>query len=173
MATQDVLIYNTTALTGAITLTSLASLTTANARQGTAIDFGATRSELWLAKLQTAPVAAVTAGTTIDLYMSWSMSSATLANTNYPGGCTGVDGAYAGPDAVVVNGLKQLEFVGSMIVCATVSTVLQIQHLGIVCARMRYGVPVVVNNTTQLLDGTAGDHILTFTPILPQIQAAV
>lgn len=172
MATSDQLIYNTTGLTATITLSSLVTLTsgTANCWQGNTLDFGATRSELWLARLQGAFIAAPTAGGTLDLYMAWSSASATLAGSNYPGGCTGVDGNYVGPSAIPAEGLTQLDFVGSLVACATGSIVAQIQNIGVFSAKERFAVPVVAMRTSQVLSSQSASHSLTFLDIRPQSQ---
>ncbi len=168
---NDQLIYNTTGLTATITLSSLVTLTTAasNCMQGTVLDFGATRAELWLARLQGAFIAAPTASGSLDLYMAWSSASASLA-PNFPGGATGVDGAYASPDAIPANGLVQLDYIGSLFACATGSIVAQIQNIGVFRAPTRYGVPVVSMRTSQVLSSVSASHSLTFLDIRPQLQ---
>ena len=174
MATNDVLIYNSAGLTATITMSSMVTLTTAtnNCWQGNTLDFGTPRGELWLAKLTGAFIAAPTAGGSLQLYMSWSDASATLANSNYPGGCTGVDGAYSGPSAIPAEGLAQLEFIGHLSACATGSTIQQIKHIGPFMAPKRVGVPVVAMRTSQVLSSQAASHTLTFLDIRSQIQAS-
>lgn len=168
MATSNLLIYNSTVVTATITLSALVTSTTStsNCRQGTVIDFGTPRPEMWLAKLQGAFTTTVTAGGTLDLYMAWSSSS-----TVFAGGCSGSDGFYGGPDGTPANGLQQLDFIGSLVVCAaTASTVVQIQNAGVVVARARYGVPVVAMRTSTTLTSTSANHSLEFIPIYPQQQ---
>jgi hypothetical protein len=172
MAASDQLIYNTTALTATITMSSLVTATaaTANLWQGNLIDFGVTRAEQWLARLAVSFIAAPTAGGTLDLYMAWSSSSATLVGTNFPGGCTGVDSVVASPSAIPAEAIAQLDFVGSLVACATGSIVQQIQNIGIAVARARYGVPVILMRTSQVLSSASASHTLTFLPIIPQSQ---
>ncbi len=171
MATSDNLIYNTTGLTARITVSSGVTLTTSasNCWQGTVLDFGATRAERWLARLQAAFIAAPTAGGTLDVYMAWSSASASLA-PNFPGGCTGVDGNYPSPDAVPADGLAQLDFIGSLVALATGSTVAQIQEIGVFRAKKRYGAPVVAMRTSQVLSSQSASHSLQFLDIRPQSQ---
>ena len=171
MPTSDQLIYNTTGLTATITLSSLVTATASasNCWQGTVLDFGATRSELWLARLQAAFIAAPTAGGTLDVYMAWSSASASLA-PNFPGGATGVDGNYPSPDTVPDNGLKQLDYIGSLVALATGSIVAQIQNIGIFRAKERWGVPAVAMRTSQVLSSASASHTLTFLDIRPQAQ---
>jgi hypothetical protein len=168
---NDVLIYNTTGLTATITLSSLVTLTTSasNCWQGTVLDFGATRAEKWLARLQAAFIAAPTAGGTLDVYMAWSSASASLA-PNFPGGATGVNGNYPSPDAIPANGLAQLDFIGSLVACATGSIVAQIQNIGVFRAKEQYGVPVVAMRTSQVLSSVSASHSLMFLDIRDQIQ---
>lgn len=169
--TTDFLIYNSSGLTATITMSSMVTLTTSasNCWQGTVLDFGTPRGEAWLARLQAAFTAAPTAGGTIDVYMAWSSSSASAAG-NFPGGCTGVDGNYPSPDAVPANGLKQLEFIGSLVALATGSTVAQVQQIGMVFPKARYGVPVTCLRTSQVLSSQSASHSLTFLEIRPQAQ---
>jgi len=168
---NDILVYSTTGLTATITVSSLVTLTTSgsNCWQGTVMDFGVTRADLWLARLQAAFIAAPTAGGTLDVYMAWSSASASLA-PNFPGGATGVDGHYPSPDAVPANGLSQLEFIGSLVALATGSIVAQIQEIGVFRAKKRYGVPVVAMRTSQVLSSQSASHTLTFLDLRPQSQ---
>lgn len=167
----DILVYNTTGLTATITMSSLVTLTTAtnNVWQGTVLDFGATRSELWLARLQASFIAAPTAGGTLDVYMAWSSASASLA-PNFPGGATGVDGGFPGPSAIPAEGLAQLEFIGSLVACATGSNTAQISDVGVLAAKKRYGVPIVAMRTSQVLSSVSASHTLTFLDLRPQSQ---
>lgn len=166
----DILIYNSTTVTATITMSSMVTLTTSsnNAWQGNFVDFGTPRGERWLAKLTAAFTAAPTAGGTLELYMSW--SSATATANNWPGGCTGVNGNFAGPDTNPVNALPQLDWLGSLSAAATGSTVQQITEIGPFVARERYGTPVVAMRTSQVLSSQSASHTLTFIEIRTQAQ---
>lgn len=168
---SDQLIYNTTGLTATITMSSMVTLTTSsnNCWQGDVLDFGETRAEQWLARLQAAFIAAPTAGGSVDVYMAWSSASASTAG-NFPGGVSGVNGNYAGPDGVPANGLQQLDFIGSLMACATGSTVQQTQDIGVLRAKKRYGVPVTCLRTSQVLSSASASHSLTFLDVRPQSQ---
>lgn len=170
MATSNLLIYNSTALTATITLSSLVTLTTSasNCWQGATIDFGTPRAELWLARLQGAFTATPTAGGTLDLYMAWSSSTTT---STFPGGAGAGDAAFPGPSGIPAEALQQLEFIGSLVVCAaTASTIVQIQNVGVAVAKARYGIPIVAMRTSTTLTSTSANHGLTFIPIYPQQQ---
>ena len=169
MAT-DILVYNTTGLTATITMSSMVTGTAAtnNCWQGNYLDFGATRADLWIAKIWATFTAAPATGGTIDLYMSWSSATATL--DNFPGGCTGVDGNYPGPSAVPADGLRQLEFIGSLVACALGTAGMQEQDLPPFFAKKRYGVPVLALRTTQVLSSVSASSALTFLDIRTQSQ---
>lgn len=170
MATSNLLIYNSTALTATISLSSLVTSTTSasNCWQGNTIDFGTPRAELWLARLQGAWTTTVTAGGTLDLYMVWSSSTVT---STFPGGAAGGNVAYSGPSGVPAEALQQLEFIGSLVVCAaTASTVVQAQNVGVAVARAQYGIPIVCMRTSTTLTSTSANHELKFIPIYPQQQ---
>ena len=153
---------NGTATTATITLTSLATATTGNAREGNFIDFGATRDASWLVTLKTKPAAAPTAQKTLDVYISLASGTATALG-GWPGGATGVNTAFVGPSGNIPNAIAQMVWIGTFVVCA--SAVSQIQNVGVFSPTLRYGTPIVVNNMDQALSSTAGDHVLTLTPI--------
>lgn len=144
---------NNTTLAATITsINGLGAATASCAGQGAFVDFGATRAQRWLARLQTTFQAAPTAGKTIDLYIGWATATATA--NSFPGGCSGADSAYTGPDGNPVNGVAQLDYIGSVHCCATAAQ--QEEVVGTFVPKMRYGVPVVFNNTAT---GTAGGGV--------------
>lgn len=168
MAAGDNLIYNSSTLTANIAISSMVTLTTSasNCFQGDAINFGTPRAGEWLAKLQGAFIAAPTAGGTIDLFMAWSSAS----NAGFPGGVTGTAGNYPGPSAVPNDGLRQLDYIGSLVACATGSTVVQSQDIGVVFAKRQWGAPVLAMRTSQVFSSQSASHALTFTDLIPQGQ---
>ena len=163
---NDVLILNSSALTATITLTSLATVTTGNAREGVKIDFGSPRANRWLARLQTKFATAPTAAKTIEVWMGYSASS--TAGTGNPGNLTGADTTWAGYTTDPAQARFQLRRVGQFVASAT--TVAQVQDIAVFCPELQYGVPLVLNYADQALSSTAGDHVLTFTPIKDQVQ---
>lgn len=169
MAT-DILVYNSSGLTATITMSSMVTLTTSasNCWQGNYLDFGTPRSEVWLARLTGAFIAAPTAGGSLLLYMAW--SSATATANNFPGGATGVDGSFPGPSAVPADALQQLHFIGGLTAVATGSIVQQISDLMPFTAKARYGAPVVAMRTSQVLSSVSASHTLTFMDLRPQSQ---
>lgn len=156
-------ITNTTALTATITLSSLATGSTANARQGNYIDFGATRAAQWLAKLQAKPAAAPTAGGSLELWMAWSTGT---ASTGFPGMVTGIDSAWTAPDGNVAQSKYLLSYVG--VLPAVASAVSHTKLVGPFVPVCQYGVPVVVNNWSQALSSTAADHVVVFKSVQDQ-----
>ncbi len=165
---NDIVIYNTTALTATITLTSLSSNTTANGREGAKMDFGTPRADRWLCRLQTKMAAAATAGKTIEVWMGYSNSS--VAGTGNPANLTGTDTSWAGYSGDPAQARFQLRRVGQVVLSNGAGTNAQVQDIGVFTPERQWGVPVVLNYADQALSSTAGDHVLTFTPIMDQVQ---
>ena len=132
-----------------LTLTSLAN---GDGRQGDEHDFGATFVALVRVQLELDFNAAPTAGLTVDLY--WSSS---IDGIDYDGECTGADAAYNDEDD-----MKRLHWVGSLV--CTNDTDPQRQSWTF-WLPARYGVPVVSNQSGQVLTNVGTDQIVTVTPI--------
>ena len=140
--------------TRAITLTSLGA---AAGRKGANHDFGATFGARCMVELLTKFAVAPTAGTTIDIY--WSSSR---DNSSYDSATSGTDSAFTDTD---LN--KQMHYVGSLFSDNTTSAQ---QQSWLFFLPGRYGYPVVYNATGQALSATAGDHVLTITPLVDEVQ---
>ena len=166
MAVTDIRIRNDAQITTTITMTSMTTLVTTNARQSAVLDFGATRAQAWLCRLQATPGAAPTAGSPIEVYIAY--ASATIS-TAFPCNLASADSTYTGyADASIVNAKNQLEIVGFM--PCTASAVLQTMDVGVICPKLRYGIVVVVNNCLASLS-SGGTHGVSFTPIVDQSGA--
>lgn len=142
------------------TITSLAS---GAARVSDQYDFGASaHSEWFLVKLETKSGGTPVVGERLDLFCALANNGA-AAETD--GDVSQTDSALSSPGNVTPN----LQFVGSLFVQST-STSQETRKSWIVRIPTRYVSFVLVNNTSQALSGTAGDHTVTMTPIPPQIQ---
>lgn len=137
-----------------ITLTSLAD---GAGREGDEHDFGATHAPRIRISMELDFNAAPTAGLTVDLY--WSSSN---DGTDYDGECTGGDAAYNDE-----NDMKRLYWVGSLI--CTNDTDPQRQSW-VFFLPARYGLPVVNNQSGQVLTATGTDQIIIVTPLIDEIQ---
>lgn len=103
---------------------------------------------------------------TVDLY--WGASLSSVAGTANPGGLTGADADYAGTtDSTLAEGLLQLQFIGSLALQNDDAPVVQ-QQTFITTLPLRYGIPVVVNNSDQAMEGDADEMSITFTPLMDE-----
>ena len=136
-----------------LTLTSLAN---GDGRQGDEHDFGAIFAQLVRIQLEVDFNAAPTAGLTVDIY--WASSA---DGTNYDGECTGGDAAYNSEDD-----MKRLQWVGSLV--ASNDTDPQIASW-LFFLPARYGLPVVSNQSGQVLTNVGTDQLVTVTPLVGDI----
>ena len=125
------------------------------------IDLGENFADRYAVELQSELQVAPDAGLGIEVY--WATSK---DDSVWPGKVTGSDAAYP---ATVDDNKKQLTLLGSLICHNTTDA--QIKTLGLRPIG-RYGVIVWVNKTEQTLTNVAADHIVTLTPIVPEIQDA-
>ncbi len=111
-------------------------------------------------------VAAPTTALTIEFYIGWTESSSALVGNS--GYLTGSDGAYAGGDATLVEGLSQLEFIGVQF--ATADIEFQISTIGIFVPKARYGSLVVRNLAGQTLcDTDIVETNIVFNPLVGDV----
>ena len=137
-----------------ITLTSLAN---GDGRMGDEHDFTATFSARIRISLEVDFNAAPTAGLTMDVYWSSSHDGA-----DYDGECSGADGAYNSEDD-----MKRLYYVGSLV--ASNDTDPQRQSW-VFPMPARYGLPVISNQSGQVLTNVGADQIVTVTPLIDEVQ---
>ncbi len=152
---NDVMIYNTTAITPTITNTTLAA---ASCAQAATLDFGTPRAANFLVRASAQWTANPTAGTTLDVYIGWSSAS----NAGQPGG---VGSAAATTIATTV--LANLEFVGSLVLNAV--TTYQTMDIGVVMPKLQYGTFVWYNGASISM-GSATTLAISCTPIVDQVQ---
>ena len=132
-----------------ITLTSLAN---GDGRMAEEHDFGATHPEKVRLAMELDFNVAPTVGLTVDVF--WASSQ---DGTDYDGECTGADAAYNDEDD-----MKKLHYVGSLI--CTNDTDPQRQSW-VFFLPARYGLPVVSNQSGQVLTNVGTDQIVTVTPL--------
>lgn len=143
---------------------TLAALAATSGRMGEIADLGAKFArrafvEVSLVNGATAPAA----GAIVEIY--WAPSS---SSTVFPGAVTGSDADYP---ATIANNKLQLQLVGFFMCANQTSNVSQSQNF-IFDVPARYGCPVVINQTAQSLNTTAGTgslHSLTLTPINDEV----
>lgn len=168
---NEILVKSGTPIAVTCTLAGLTSSTTNGAVQSLKMDFGATRAQQMLVRLQTCFTVAPTAGGAIEVYVGFS-SSSTAASGNVAN-LVGTDTAYAGYANDVATAKRQLQLVGVMGVSVTTSTtVAQIADVGVFTPGDRYGQIVVVNTCSQALSTVtnAPGHALTIYPLVDEVQ---
>ncbi|KKM04497.1 hypothetical protein LCGC14_1763640 [marine sediment metagenome] len=114
----------------------------------------------------------IAAGETLEFYMAYS-NSATAATAN-PGGVGGADAAYTGYSAgSLANSLKQLEFLGAMVMDNVITTDQAQIDMAIATftPRQRYGTLVVYNAAASAaLHSDMIETSFVFTPLTTQLQ---
>ncbi len=146
----------------------LTSLANGAARQGAKGDLGATRAAryrviVWI-EMDVAPAS----GATVDIY--WAASPHATAATENPGGASGSDAAYTGTAGDSLDdSLKQLIFIGSVVLTSDAATVVQRMVFTFV-PPLQYGMPVVDNNGGQAFEGDAIEMAIKLIPIIDEIQ---
>ena len=171
MAANDVLFETGTALTWKASagdyVITLASLAAAAARQGAKGDLGAKRAVRWACRVQLNMDVAPVNGAAVEIY--WSSSPSATAGTDNTGGCSGADAAYTGSAGGLVAATKlQLQLIGAMPMTADADTVVQIAEF-VWYPTQRYGMPVVVNGTAQVLEGDNDSHQIVVFPLNEEI----
>lgn len=149
---------------------SLLDLADGAAVQSTKADLGAVRASRYVVTCCLEyHVAAPTTGTFVEFY--WSASGQSGAAVGNPGYATGVDGAYTGTPATLVEGIAQLQRLGTLVVSADLE--FQIADIGVFSPKHRYGSLIVKNETGQKIAGTdIIESAVVLTPIVTDIQAA-
>lgn len=151
--------------TAGITLASLANgnATTAGARQSATLDLGALWAERWRADCQFSIAATPTAGSTVNIYASY--SSTTGAGL---GSTSGSDATYAGYSSDKDAAIVQLEFLGAHVCSATTGA--QRSLIGTIFPKGRYCNFVIDNRSGAAFSATEEDQFVTLTPIENSIE---
>lgn len=114
-------------------------------------------------------VAAATAGSVVEFY--WSASSSGTAATGNMGAASGSAAAYSGYSADLADSVKQLIYIGSMVMTDDGVDSAQIGMVGDLYPPHRYGSLIVKNECGQTICDT--DDIeahIVLSPIIPEIQ---
>ena len=120
----------------------------------------------WAVTLRVELDVSATANTTVDLY--WGASLSATAATANPGGLVGTDAAYTGTGDTLAESLLQLQLIGSLPLTDDVATEFVLQKTFITTLPLRYGQPVVMNNSGQGFEGDADEMSITFTPLVDE-----
>lgn len=134
------------------------NLAATKARQGDEADLGELWHNTYTVILEIETGTAPTAAGTYDLY--WAASN---DGTNYPGGVGAADAAWK--NAEEDEWKTQLELVGALTITADADTV-QREVISDFTPPLRYGVPVIINETDQSARNNAGNlSKITLIPI--------
>jgi len=147
----------------------LTSVSAAASRQGAKADLGATRARQFAVLVGIEIAASAASDELISIY--WAASPSTTAGNANPGGTSGADAAYTGTSGdSLADSLKQLEFIGSLVTTADNTTTVQYGQVGILTDIPRYGMPVVVNNSTGALMTDAVEMFIALLPLIDEVQ---
>ena len=152
----------------------LTSLGAGAARQGVKYDFTALRYWKYLIAVGFEFISGAVDSEEVEVWHAGSVSG-TAANAN-PGGCSGSDAAYTGTTgSSLAVSIKQLQLLGTLPTTADNTPTVQYKIIGEIngWTMPRYGMPVVFNNTTPIMENDAVEMFVAYLPIGPQIQAAV
>jgi len=109
-------------------------------------------------------------GQTVDLYVGWS-DNATAADGN-PAALSGSDGAYISGAGTAAGGLKQLQYIGSVVMQAKQASDAepQIALVSTIVPKARYMILVVQNNSGATMAADAIECAVRFTERRLQVQ---
>lgn len=144
----------------------LTTVAAAAAEASAKADLGANRAPEYAVhaaiEFATAPVT----GTTCDFY--WAPSGLAAAGAGNPGYVSGSSAAYTGTPGTLAEGLKQLMYIGSMVMGADATATIQMGFVAIFKPPSRYGCLVMVNSTADDTHNDVVEQAVSFTPIIPQ-----
>lgn len=149
---------------------TFSGVTTGAARASSQADLGAAWAPEYAVHAAVEFATAPVTGETVDLY--WCPSVNSTAASGNPGFVTGTDADYTGTPATLAEGLKQLTFIGSLTCSADATTTVQMGIVGVFSPQCRYGTLVVVNSTSDTVHSDDVETAVSFTPIIPDLQAA-
>lgn len=153
----------------------MGGLATGTARQSAKLDLGANRDLEYLVEAHIETDVDADDGSTVDVYAGYS-GSGTATNDN-PAELQGADQAYSGgTNGVLAGGLRQLEYIGSLVLQPLNDTDAepQVGVIGRISPSKQWMMIVVVNNSGQNLGsggtGLADELAIRVTGITTQVQ---
>jgi len=149
---------------------TMKNLATATYRQSDKIDFGAAWDQDWRVECINKFGSAPTAGLTMDLWMGYSDNA--TAGTNNQANLTGADAAYTGYSSDAANSVKQLDFLGSLVLVNNAGPQRGLVQPGWFRPAARYGCLVWLNGSGQTTTNVDADHKIRLIPSSDDIQAA-
>lgn len=143
-----------------------ASLADVAARESAKVDLGATRARQYsvIAALELA--ATPTTGEVMEFY--WCASPDAIAANGNPGYCSGSDAAFTGTPATLVEAVKQLIFIGTLICSA--DAIVQIQNVSVFSPPERHGILVIKNEAGAAFHADDVETHIVMNPIVDEVQ---
>ncbi len=137
-----------------------------SAKTATLADTGTAWPDYWVLAAAMESTATPADAGKFDFY--WNASTSVTAGTGNAGVASGVDSAIV----VTASNLRQLTFIGSLIVLAQVIN--KNSYIGTIDMPYLYGSLIMVNNTSvaMVADADADECFATLTPVYPDIQAS-
>lgn len=149
----------------------LTSKLNGEAEQSGRIDFTANIDLEYVLAAALEFAAAPTAGETYDFYMAWGANASAVG---WPAGIAGgtASAAFTGYSSNLDEALKQLQFLGSMVLTVQATTTVQIDtNISTFTPRARYGVLVAYNAcATADTHSDAVEMAVRLTPLVTQVQ---
>jgi len=148
----------------------LLNLADAAAAQSAQADLGALFAERYscVACIEM-QVAAATAGEVIEFY--WSASASATAAVGNMGAATGSAAAYSGYSADLADSVKQLIFIGTLVMTDDAVDSVQIGYVGDLAPPHRYGSMIVKNECGQTICDTDDiESAVVLNPVIPELQ---
>lgn len=140
------IVWGTSGGAGVTNNINLDALASGAAREGAAVDLGATFSEWWSLWVWMETGTAPTADTSVDVWLNWSHD-----NSNWSGGGTGVDQGFTiGTNDANLRLVGRGSQSGNVLVTATANTLFKAGPFP-VRAMAQYVSPIVVNRMNQSL----------------------
>ena len=146
------------------------NLADAAAAQSAKVDLGLNHAERYavVAAIEM-QVAAATLGDVVEFY--WSASPSSVAAVANLGGASGVVASYDGYSADLATAVKQLIYIGSMVMTDDAFDSLQIGYIGDLYPPHRYGSLIVKNEADATLCDTDDiESAVVFNPVVSELQ---
>ena len=146
---------------------TLAALGIGDSREGVKADMlidGAHLPQRWAVLVRIEMDVAVVDGDAVHIY--WAASPSVTAGTLNPYLITGADAEIATPTAGF---LGQLQYIGSVSLTTAIATNVH-QATFITTIPLRYGSPLVFNDTTQAFEGDDVEMVVAFYPLVDEAQ---
>ena len=147
---------------------SMASTLSALAIQSAKVDLGTPRPAAYEVMSAIEFSGAPTDGNSMDLY--WAPSISSVSGNANPGGVSGIDLAYEGYSDNMSSTIKQLDYVGSLVVSADATPIVIVGFCGVFSPTSRDGTLVLRNQSATNIQTDDVECHIVFNPIVDEVQ---